>query len=172
MYINSSFSSAKYGLGVGNYNAYNNLVYSGSFTGNVHATGHGEEGQAGGTWAIIHGSITGGSDYDFNMTLAAGGEGLYFNDLKTNTSRYWSMGATSGYYMMFFDQCSLSPGSVSSPVFDTAASGGLFFLGSMMPSGYIQANSRMGSPHLVNLKGQMGAWSSNVIGATTYEFPH
>jgi hypothetical protein len=172
MYINSSFSNAKYGLGVGNFNAFNNLVYSGSFSGNVYATGHGEEGQQGGTWGIIHGSITGGSGYDFNMALSGGNEGLYFNDLKTNSNGYWSRVGTSGYYMMFFDQCTLSPRSASNPVFNTAASGGLFFLGSTMPSGHIQMNSSVGSPHLVNLKGNIPYWSSNVIGATTYEFPH
>jgi len=109
MFIHSSFRDAKYGLGIGSFNALANIAYGSDFRNNEITMGHGEEGLSGGTWAVLHCTVTGTQDRDLRL-INSSSSVWYFHGLSSDSGEIFSHAGTGATFKIL---CSLSEPAVA-----------------------------------------------------------
>ncbi len=131
MMVHCSFEEAKYGMGIGSFNALSHLVYHGSFIDNEITVGHDPQAsQRGGTWSGYFVDVTGTTEKEFELLTAAAG--VYFHhQWNSATEVLFDQGATGASFFPAFNQCELSTPLSTTPI-DWGAGGGLLFLDSTL----------------------------------------
>jgi hypothetical protein len=144
MMIDNEFKNAKFGLGVGHFNALCNTVIDGTFKDNLIAMSNGyDEGEAiAGTWHVIRALLEDTQVRDFHVDGSASATRYWYGIKSYSSPREFN---TSGWstveYPLIFDGCSISPGTTAGYDFYSAQGGGFIFLHSDLDP--IQGNSVM-----------------------------
>jgi hypothetical protein len=165
MIINSEIAEAQYGLTGGSFNALANIAVNVLFRDNQITMGHGEN-LSGGTWAVLHGSITGTAVRDLELRNSASGI-WYFHNLTSDTEKIWErpIGATGATFPLLFDHSSLAPAPPQDPVIDYDTGGGLMLLHSTLNPGVIQLGSGISVNYAAKLHSNVTQWSNIIIGS-------
>ncbi|MCP3978736.1 MAG: hypothetical protein GY716_05310 [bacterium] len=168
--VDCVFRDAEYGLAVGSYNALANIVYDGTFLDNQVAIGHGGT-LSGGTWAVLHGSVSGTEIKDFEFLNSASGV-WYFYNLTTDSPKIFErMGGTGATFPLLFDHSTLTPAAPDDPVFDFITGGGLMFLATELAPGQIRHAGGLSVSYGFKLHSEIPSWSAALVGPQhrTYE---
>jgi len=142
MFINSEFVDARYGLGIGSYNALNNIAYGSTFRDNEITIGQDKSRLSGGSGALLKVNVIGTKDQEVALFNTAG-EPWYFNGVRSKTRRLFSAGHSSIPFYLIFDQCFFDPHPAAGSLGQLFSGGGLFFLHSTVASGFFDISSRM-----------------------------
>ncbi len=142
MFIDSEFENAKYGLGIGSYNALNNIAYGSTFKDNEITIGQDRTRNTGGSGALLDVNVVGTKAQEIAVYNTAG-EPWYFNGVTSNTRRLFSAGNSDIPFMMVFDQCDFDPQPPVRLFGKSLAGGGFYFLNSTVTSGFLDVPSTM-----------------------------
>lgn len=142
MFINSEFKNAKYGLGIGSYNALQNIAYGSYFNNNEITMGQDNTRNSGGSGALLNVKVSGTKKQEI-VIYNTDGAPWYFNGVKSTTQKLFKAGHSSIPFQLIFDHCEFDPQPPSNSWASSLSGGGLYFIHSLVTNGSLDISSVM-----------------------------
>lgn len=163
--VGVEFRNARYGLGVGGYNALANVAYDGSWVDNEINAGH--AGLIGGTWAVLGGTAVGTTDRDLDILGTASGV-WYLEDYHSDAPTLYDLGWTSAAYPVWFERSTFGIGATSPVSYQFAGVAGPIFLRSSFESAGLDLDLKqsVNGSYALNLYSAIPLWSEADEGAS------